>query len=239
LGIDLEGGRPGHPQDNGAHERLHRDISLELECLGRIDQNGLELWGQEFNEQRPHEALGMRCPSELYRHSARQYCGGIQQLDYPRWSRVELTTGTINWASEQLFVSSSLAGWSVGLKPVEHQQLEVWFARLLLGWIDPKTASFRRADIVPKKCNVKQRPQRQTLGLGAAWLQLATYPQSPFPGPIRCCDVTDLYQAFRAADRPGAIMEKSERLCCCSFWVPPKPTDRYPILCTSKQPENM
>src|ERR1700680_2155961 len=38
LGIDLERGRPGHPQDNGAHERLHRDISLELQCLGQIDQ---------------------------------------------------------------------------------------------------------------------------------------------------------------------------------------------------------
>ena len=62
LGIDLERGRPGHPQDNGAHERLHRDISLELQCLGRIDQNSLELWRQEFNQQRPHEALGMRCP---------------------------------------------------------------------------------------------------------------------------------------------------------------------------------
>jgi transposase InsO family protein len=81
LGIDLERGRPGHPQDNGAHERLHRDISLELQCLGRIDQNSLELWRQEFNEQRPHEALAMRCPSELYRHSARPYCGGVQQLD--------------------------------------------------------------------------------------------------------------------------------------------------------------
>jgi putative transposase len=62
LGIDLERGRPGHPQDNGAHERLHRDISLELQCLGQIDQHSLELWRQEFNEQRPHEALGMRCP---------------------------------------------------------------------------------------------------------------------------------------------------------------------------------
>jgi hypothetical protein len=68
-------------------------------------------------------------------------------------------TGTINWASEQLFVSSSLAGWSVGLKPVEHQQLEVWFARLLLGWIDPKTASFQRADIVPKNATRSKEPK--------------------------------------------------------------------------------
>ena len=50
----------------------------------------------------------------------------------------------------KLIVKHALAGWSVGLKPVEQEQLEVWFARLLLGWIDPKTASFRRADILPK-----------------------------------------------------------------------------------------
>ena len=48
-------------------------------------------------------------------------------------------------------------------------------------------------------------------GLGVGWLQLATYPQSPFSGPVGCCDVTDLYQAFRAAHRPGAIMDKSRR----------------------------
>src|SRR6516165_8243366 len=55
--------------------RVAKD-GLELQCLGRIDQNSLELWRQEFNEQRPHEALGMRCPSELYQHSARRYRGG-------------------------------------------------------------------------------------------------------------------------------------------------------------------
>src|ERR1700681_2290964 len=108
LGIDLERGRPGHPQDNGAHERLHRDISLELQCLGRIDQNSLELWRQEFNEQRPHEALGMRCPSQLYQPSARPYRGGVQQLDYPQMiTRRVNKNGKINWANHQLFVSSS------------------------------------------------------------------------------------------------------------------------------------
>jgi transposase InsO family protein len=150
LGIDLERGRPGHPQDNGAHERLHRDISLELQALGRIDQHSLELWRQEFNEQRPHEALGMRTPSEVYQPSTRSYGGGVQQLDYPQMiARRVNQNGKINWANHQLFVSSSLAGWSVGLQPLEDHQLEVWFARLLLGWIDPQTVSFQRADLPP------------------------------------------------------------------------------------------
>jgi putative transposase len=151
LGIDLERGRPGHPQDNGGHERLHRDISLELQCLGQIDQHSLELRRQEFNEQRPHEALEMRSPSQVYQHSARPYGGGVEQLDYPQMiSRRVNQNGKINWANEQVFISSSLAGWSVGLKVTAQNQLEVWFARLLLGWIDPSTVSFRRADIEPK-----------------------------------------------------------------------------------------
>jgi hypothetical protein len=89
----------------------------------------------------------MRYPSHLYRRSARPY--RVQQMDYPEMiTRRVNQNGKINWANYQLFVSSSLARWSVGLKPVEQDQLEVWFARLLLGWIDPKTASFRRADIL-------------------------------------------------------------------------------------------
>src|SRR5437016_626337 len=61
LGIDLERGRPGHPQDNGAHERMHKDISREVEALGQSDQEALDLWRETFNYERPHEALGMRC----------------------------------------------------------------------------------------------------------------------------------------------------------------------------------
>ena len=66
VGIELERARPGHPQDNGAHERMHRDIGLELEALSRGDQSSLDLRRQAYNEQRPHEALGMRYPSEVY-----------------------------------------------------------------------------------------------------------------------------------------------------------------------------
>ena len=84
LGIDLERGRPAHPQDNGAHERLHRDIAEELECLGQgATPEALELWREQFNNERPHEALAMRCPAELYRDSARRFSGAEVQLSYP------------------------------------------------------------------------------------------------------------------------------------------------------------
>jgi transposase InsO family protein len=151
LGIDLERGRPGHPQDNGGHERLHRDIRTELEP-GTAEQEALDLWRQEFNHERPHEALGMRCPGEVYQKSQRLYEGSPEDLEYPGLhARRVGPQGRIMWAGMPLFITTSLAGWSVGLKPMENGRLEVWFGRLLLGWIDPATESFLRADIRPQE----------------------------------------------------------------------------------------
>ena len=151
LGIDLERGRPGHPQDNGGHERLHRDIRTELEP-GTAQQEALDLWRQEFNHERPHEALGMRCPGEVYQKSQRLYAGSPADLEYPGLhARRVGPQGRIMWGGMPLFITTSLAGWSVGLKPMENGRLEVWFGRLLLGWIDPATESFLRADIRPQE----------------------------------------------------------------------------------------
>jgi putative transposase len=148
LGIDLERGRPGHPQDNGAHERMHLDISREIEAMGQSDQETLDLWRQSFNYERPHEALGMRCPGELYRASERKYEGTPQDLDYPNMCvRRVSADGLIKLDGQPLFLSTALAGWSVGLKPVASDLMEVWFGRLLLGQVDLATSSFIRADI--------------------------------------------------------------------------------------------
>jgi transposase InsO family protein len=152
LGIDLERGRPGHPQDNGAHERMHRDISRELEALGESDQEALDLWRQTFNYARPHEALGMRCPGELYAPSHRKYDGTPEDLEYPQMcTRRVCQHGLIKVDGQRLFLSTSLAGWSVGLKPITQNVMDVWFGRLLLGQIDLSASSFIRADIRPNK----------------------------------------------------------------------------------------
>ena len=151
LGIDLERGRPGHPQDNGGHERMHRDIGRELEP-STAEQAALDLWRQEFNQERPHEALGMRCPGEVYQNSTRPYLGSPEDLDYPGMATRHVTeNGRIGWQGSHLFISTSLAGWSVGLSWLRDDRVEVWFGRLLLGWIDPTTDSFLRAKISPQE----------------------------------------------------------------------------------------
>jgi putative transposase len=147
LGIDLERGRPGHPEDNPAHERMHLDISRELEALGECDQAALDVWKESFNYERPHETLGMRCPGEVYRVSERKYEGTPEDLDYPQMcSRRVTPEGLISLDGRALFLSTSLAGWSVGLKPVAEELMEVWFGRLFLGQVNVTACSFIRAD---------------------------------------------------------------------------------------------
>src|SRR5262249_34526127 len=143
LGIDLERSRPGCPQDNGGHERLHLDIERELR--GEERQASFDEWRRTFNEQRPHEALGMKCPAELYESSKRKYEGTPQELSYPGMEprRVKVT-GEICYENQCVFISTALSGWSVGLESCGEGKYNVHFAQLLLGQLDRTTASFRR-----------------------------------------------------------------------------------------------
>jgi len=152
LGIDLERGRPGHPQDNGAHERMHLDISREIEAMGTSDQETLDLWRQNFNFERPHDSLGMRFPAELYRPSERKYQGTPEELDYPQMCPRRVSSdGMIKVDAHPYFLTTALAGWNIGLKPIAQERFEVWFGRLLLGEIDLTASNFIRADIRPNK----------------------------------------------------------------------------------------
>jgi putative transposase len=148
LGIDLERNRPGCPQDNGGHERMHRDVRQELEA-GRIgrEQEAFDQWRQEYNTERPHEALGMKTPAEVYELSPRCYYGTPEDLDYgesPR-RKVQWRSGLIRYGNERYFISTALGGWSVGIKPQSNGLIEIWFSRLLVGHIDLVTSSFLAA----------------------------------------------------------------------------------------------
>lgn len=145
LGIDLVRGRPGCPQDNGGHERMHLDIFRELERnRSGMDQASFDLWRQEFNTERPHEALGMAMPAEIYRPSARVFEGTPETIDYGSMETRKVTlNGTIGYGGDYIMISRALRHWNVGLSPCENGNVEVWFAKLLVGHIDPKAAAFR------------------------------------------------------------------------------------------------
>jgi transposase InsO family protein len=152
LGIDLDRIDPGRPDQNGGHERVHRDIAQEVQAHMRGDLSqaraSLDLWRREFNEERPHEALGMRCPAEVYAPSPRRWKGTPEDLEYPSGylvRRVARRTGCVRIACRLIHVSAAVGGWSVGLKPESDGGLGVWFGPLRLGSIDVVRESFAPA----------------------------------------------------------------------------------------------
>jgi len=149
LGIDVDRIAPGCPSQNGAHERMHRDIACEVERHARGTLNhqmaALEVWRQTFNRQRPHESLGMGLPCEVYKRSERPYRGTPDRIEYPLGSLTRLVskTGHIRFKSTLIFITSALRGWHVGLKPDGSNGFTVYFGRLCLGTLDPSIASFQ------------------------------------------------------------------------------------------------
>ena len=147
LGINLERGRPGKPQDNGAHERIHLDIRNELQCLvgGGLEQQqaSFDVWRPSFNEERPHESLGMKTPSEFYSPNPNLYQGTPEDIDYEgKISRRVQKSGQIKVHSIAIKISSALAGWSVGLVPDGKDHFDVYFANFFLGQIELSSAAF-------------------------------------------------------------------------------------------------
>jgi hypothetical protein len=83
-GIDLERRRTGCPQDNGGHERMHRDIAWELKGQSYEDrQAAFDTWRCEYNQERPHESLGMRVPEDVYESGTRPWYGTPEEVYYP------------------------------------------------------------------------------------------------------------------------------------------------------------
>jgi transposase InsO family protein len=145
LGIDLERGRPGCPQDNPAHERFHLDVALELEGQKQAEQQAfLDEWRREYNHERPHQALGQRCPAEFYNNSERRFESTPEDLVYehPLQPRKVQNSGDFKWLDRNIWLSSALAGWSVGVEPGFGNETRVWFGRLLLGHIDERAGVF-------------------------------------------------------------------------------------------------
>jgi putative transposase len=143
-GIDLERSRPSCPQDNGGHERMHRDIARELEGAEYEErQSAFDTWRQEFNDERPHQALGMRVPKEVYERSQRAWAGTPEVIEYPQMAtRRVSSSGLIRHEGNVIFLSQALAGWDVGLRHLGENVFEVYFSQLLLGTLEMDTAAF-------------------------------------------------------------------------------------------------
>ena len=150
LGIDLDRIRPGKPQDNGGHERMHRDMRELQRSSARTpaeQQAALDVWRRTFNEERPHEALGMRVPAEVYERSERPYDPTKVELTYPPGLVVRRISarGRIKIRSVAVQVSESLARYAVGLESLDEARYAVWFGRLCLGEVNLALRRFQAA----------------------------------------------------------------------------------------------
>ena len=149
LGIDLDRIKPGRPDQNGGHERMHRDMAREVEGKAEEDlisqQAALDVWRKTFNEERPHEALGMRVPQEIYQLSSRKFDPSPIELVYPDGYLVRKvnTIGKVTIHNKCVSISQALQGFEVGLEPTTSNCLAVWFCRLCLGKLDLATEKFQ------------------------------------------------------------------------------------------------
>jgi len=151
LGIAIERIKPGHPQQNGRHERMH--LTLKKETTRPPGSNSLQqqerfdAFVREFNAERPHEALDMKCPGELYLTSPRSYAG-LPELIYPFHDREVLVTacGRLCLHRKRINVSTVLAGQKLGIKEVDDG---IWLASFMhydLGYFDLEQKTLQPLD---------------------------------------------------------------------------------------------
>jgi transposase InsO family protein len=151
LGIAIERIKPGRPQQNGRHERMH--LTLKKEATRPPGQNSLQQQARfdafmhEFNTERPHEALAMKCPAEFYVASSRRY-DGLPELHYPVHDRDILVTacGRICLHRKKINISTVLAGQRLGIKEVDDGIWLVSFSHYDLGYFDLEQKTLQPLD---------------------------------------------------------------------------------------------
>jgi hypothetical protein len=145
LGIRHDRIRPGKPQDNGRHERMHRTLKAETtrppRQTARAQQKAFERFVLEFNNERPHEALDYATPASLYAPSALLFARRLPRMvDYPiEWrTRKVKSAGRIKWHGREIRVSSALVGEHIGLEPVGPGRWLLHFGTMPIGVFDER-----------------------------------------------------------------------------------------------------
>jgi len=149
LGIRHERITPGCPQENGRHERMHQTLKNETASPPRANlrqqQEAFRKFQEEYNFERPHEALGNRRPADVYTPSLRAYPSRLPELEYPAGAHLRWVSqqGSVKWKCRRTFISEVLGREAVGLVEVEEELFEVYYGPLMLGWLDGRYGVFQ------------------------------------------------------------------------------------------------
>lgn len=142
AGVVPERIKPGRPQQNGCHERMHLTLKQETAsppaATLRKQQQRFDAFRTTFNEERPHEALGQTPPAQHYDPPPRPYSGRLREPDYADDQTVRRvrSNGEIKWRGQRLFLSEALTSEPVGLCETDEGLFEVRYGPLVLGTID-------------------------------------------------------------------------------------------------------
>jgi len=144
LGIQHQRILPGHPQQNGAHERMHRTLKAATARPPRHNlvgqQRAFNHFRLVYNEERPHQFLNGRTPASVYRTSRRAYTGRVAPFEYPGHYLVKRVTnaGTIRLKTRLLFLANALKQHLVGLEEVGDGIWSIHFCNVLLARVDER-----------------------------------------------------------------------------------------------------
>ena len=145
LGIELQRIRPAHPEENGRHERMHRTLKAETTRPARANllqqQERFDAWVHEFNYERPHEALEMKRPADVFVPATRKMPATLPELRYPLHDDVVRVnaSGHIRIAGRgPVYISSALVGEEVGIREQDDRRWLISFAGVDLATIDRK-----------------------------------------------------------------------------------------------------
>jgi transposase InsO family protein len=146
LGIVPERIEAGHPEQNGRHERMHRTLKQEVtQPVGanrREQQRMMDKFVEEYNQERPHEALGMETPAAVYQSSPRRFPARLPEPEYPERMLVRKVQqhGRMEWKKHEVFVSEVLWGERIGLLPVDEHLYTVYFCQFPIARFDSRHA---------------------------------------------------------------------------------------------------
>jgi transposase InsO family protein len=161
LGIVPERIEAGHPEQNGRHERMHRTMKEAVAMPAaedwRSQQLALDRFRREYNEVRPHEALGMKTPASVYQVSPREYPERVPEPEYPVTMLVRSVQqkGHFRWKKHEVFLSEVLWGERVGLLPFDDEWYTVYFAQHPLARFNARDG--RVSPLVKTKLKVNRR----------------------------------------------------------------------------------
>jgi transposase InsO family protein len=145
MGIIPERIEPGHPEQNGRHERMHRSLKEATvkppKDTLQAQQSAFDEFVDDYNFQRPHEALGQRTPASVYRPSTRAFPVKLLPIEYDGNLEVRRvrTNGEIKWKGDRIFVSETLIGEPVALKQINEHAWEIRYSFHKLGVLNETT----------------------------------------------------------------------------------------------------